>query len=60
MKQKSFALDGFDRYRKKTRKEIFLEEMNQIIPWKEMTKAIEPYYPDPKGAGRRPVGLERM
>ncbi len=34
--------------------------MDQIIPWKEMTEAIEPYYPNPKGAGRRPVGLERM
>ncbi len=60
MKQNSFALDGFEKYRKKTRKEIFLEEMDQIIPWKEMTEAIEPYYPSPKGAGRRPVGLERM
>jgi len=60
MKQNSFALDGFEKYRKKTRKEIFLEEMNQIIPWKELTEAIEPYYPNPKGAGRRPVGLERM
>ncbi len=60
MKQNSFALDGFEKYRKKTRKEIFLEEMDQIIPWKELTEAIEPYYPNPKGAGRRPVGLERM
>ncbi len=60
MNQKSFALDGFEKYRKKTRKEIFLEEMDQIVPWKEMTKAIKPYYPKPKGAGRRPVGLERM
>lgn len=60
MKQYSFALDGFEKYRKKTRKEIFLEEMDEIIPWKEMTKAIAPYYPNPKGAGRRPVGLERM
>ena len=60
MKQNSFALDGFEKYRKKTRKEIFLEEMDQIIPWKELTEAIERYYPNPKGAGRRPVGLERM
>lgn len=60
MNQKSFALDGFEKYRKKTRKEMFLEEMDQIVPWKEMTQAIKPYYPKPKGAGRRPVGLERM
>jgi len=31
MKQNSFALDGFEKYRKKTRKEIFLEEMDHII-----------------------------
>lgn len=60
MKQRSFALDGFEKYRKKTRKEIFLEEMDQIIPWKELTEAIESHYPKPGGAGRRPVGLERM
>jgi len=45
MKQNSFAFDGFEKYRKKTRKETFLEEMDQIVPWKEMTKAIGPYYP---------------
>lgn len=25
-----------------------------------MVKALEPYYPNPQGAGRRPIGLERM
>ena len=34
--------------------------MEQIIPWKELSKAIKPYYPKPKGAGRRPIGIERM
>ncbi len=34
--------------------------MEQIIPWKELCEAIEPYYPKPEGAGRRPVGIERM
>jgi IS5 family transposase len=34
--------------------------MDKIGPWKEMTEVIEPYYPKPKEAGRRPVGLERM
>lgn len=60
MIQDSFALDGFEKYRKKTRKEIFLEEMDNIIPWQELTDAIEPYYPKPEGAGRRPIGIERM
>jgi len=34
--------------------------MEQIIPWKEPCQVIKPHYPRPKGAGRRPVGLERM
>ena len=60
MQQQTLAGAGFEKYRKKTRKEQFLEDMEQIIPWKELTAAIEPYYPKPEGAGRRPVGLERM
>lgn len=59
MKQQSLT-DGFEKFRKKTRKEQFLEDMETIIPWKELTDAIEPYYPNPQGAGRRPVGIERM
>jgi IS5 family transposase len=60
MRQQSFSTEDFEKYRKKTRKEIFLEEMDQIIPWKELSKAVKPYYPKPKGAGRRPKGIERM
>jgi len=60
MRQQSFATDDFEKYRKKTRKELFLEEMDQIIPWKALSKVIKPYYPKPKGAGRRPIGIERM
>jgi len=59
MKQTSLT-DGFEKYRKKTRKEQFLEDMETIIPWKELCEAIEPFYPNPVGAGRRPVGIERM
>jgi transposase, IS5 family len=38
MKQQSLEASGFEVYRKKTRKEIFLEEMEQIIPWAELWK----------------------
>ncbi len=60
MRQRSLEASGFERYRKKTRKEVFLEKMDQLIPWKELTAAIEPFYPKPEGAGRRPLGIERM
>lgn len=60
MRQDSFSDAGFEKYRKKTRKEQFLEEMETIIPWAELTEAIVPFYPNPQGAGRRPIGIERM
>jgi IS5 family transposase len=60
MDQPSLSASGFEKYRKKTRKQQFLEEMEVIIPWRELAAAIEPYYPKPEGAGRRPIGIERM
>ena len=60
MRQTTLAEGSFAKYKKQTRKEQFLHQMDQIIPWKELSKAIEPHYPRPKGSGRRPVGIERM
>jgi IS5 family transposase len=60
MRQPSLSVSGFEKYQKKTRKQQFLEEMEVIIPWQGLAEAIEPYYPKPEGAGRRPVGIERM
>ena len=52
-------MNGFERYTKKTRREVFLEEMEQVVPWRELCGLIEPHYPKP-GNGRPPVGVERM
>ena len=60
MRQQSLADGSFEKYRKKTRKEVFLDERDQIIPWQDLTAVIKPFYPEPKGAGRRPKGIERM
>jgi len=49
----------FEKYKKPTRREQFLAEMEQVVPWKELCTLIEPYYPKP-GRGRPPIGLERM
>ena len=59
MKQQTFAAGDFERYRKPTRREHFLAEMNKVVPWDQLCALIEPYYPKP-GNGRPPVGLERM
>lgn len=60
MRQKTLADSSFERYRKPTRREQFLVEMDQVIPWRDLCKVIKPFYPKPKGAGRAPIGLERM
>jgi len=52
-------MTGFERYTKKTKRAIFLEEMEQVVPWGELCGLIEPHYPK-AGNGRPPVGVERM
>ncbi|MEK9134132.1 MAG: IS5 family transposase [Pseudomonadota bacterium] len=59
MKQSSFAAMGFERYGKRTRREVFLAEMNDVVPWADLCALIEPVYPK-AGDGRPPLGLERM
>jgi IS5 family transposase len=60
MRQTSFAEGTFERYRKPTRRERFLAEMDKIIPWQELCQVIEPFYPKQDGAGRPPKALEMM
>jgi IS5 family transposase len=60
MRQQTLAEATFERYRKPTRRERFLNEMDHVIPWGELAEVIEPFYPKPDGAGRPPVGVERM
>jgi transposase, IS5 family len=59
MSQISFADAEYAGKRKKTRREVFLEEMEQVVPWKVLLKIIEPHYPV-AGRGRRPYVLETM
>lgn len=45
--------------RKKTRREIFLEKMSELLPWEDWEKMVLPYYP--KGnRGRKPQPVIRM
>ena len=60
MPQQTFAEVSFEQYRKPTRRERFLDEMNRVVPWVELVAAIEPVYPKAEGPGRPPVGVERM
>ena len=59
-KQGTFAEAGFEKYHKPTRREEFLGQMQAVMPWEPLKALIEPIYPRGEGAGRPPVGLERM
>lgn len=64
MKQSTLAMAadqgaGFERYRKRTRREAFLAQMQTLVPWAELGALIEPHYPK-AGNGRPPIGLARM
>ena len=47
MRQMSLAEADFEKYRKPTRREQFLNDMDQTIPWKELCEVIKPFYPKP-------------
>jgi IS5 family transposase len=59
MKQATFAISGFERYAKPTRRAAFLAEMERVVPWRELCARIEPFYPK-AGNGRPPKPLEQM
>lgn len=59
MKQVSFSDFEYSNRKKKTKREEFLEIMDEIIPWDEWVALIEPYYPAGK-RGRPPKGIEKM
>ncbi|SED83551.1 IS5 family transposase [Pseudomonas anguilliseptica] len=53
MKQMTFADAEYAGKRKQTRKELFLIEMDRVVPWKGLVTLIDPHYP--KGEGGRPA-----
>ncbi len=60
MRQTTLASQGsFEKYGRKSKREQFLENMNAIVPWRDLLELIEPHYPT-AGNGRQPVGLSIM
>jgi len=53
MSQMSFSDAEYAGKRKKTRREVFLCEMEQVVPWKALLDLISPHYPV-AGRGLRP------
>jgi transposase, IS5 family len=59
VKQTTFASVAYDRKGKVTRRERFLSDMDQVIPWGQTLALIEPHYPK-AGNGTQPMPMERM
>ena len=59
MEQPTFADLEFENKKRKTRREMFLERMDELIPWQRLEARIRPYYPK-AGRGRRPYDLSVM
>ena len=58
--QLSFGDGEYAGKRKKTRREIFLAEMEQVVPWSALLKLIAPHYPALGQRGRQPYALATM
>lgn len=59
MDQLSFSEAEYNLKKKKTRREKFLEQMDALIPWKQLENKIRRYYPK-AGSGRQPYPLDVM
>jgi hypothetical protein len=60
MRQQTLAAQtGFEKYGRKSKRERFLDEMEQVVPWAELQALVEPHYPKGEN-GRPPVGLSIM
>src|SRR3954447_23552843 len=58
-RQGSFSQAEYASKKKQTRRDKFLAEMEQVVPWTRLVERLRPLYP--KGErGRPPVALERM
>ncbi len=57
--QRSFAQAEYAGKKKQTRRERFLSEMENLVPWERLVALIVPFYP--QGARGRPtMGVEKM
>ena len=59
MEQPTFADLEYEGKKRKTRREIFLERMEDLVPWGKLEERIRPYY-SRAGRGRRPYELSVM
>ena len=59
MEQPTFSDLEYQGKKRKTRRELFLERMDGLIPWQSLEERIRPHYPK-AGRGRHPYPLAVM
>lgn len=58
--QQTLASQGsFEKHGRRSKQELFPDQMEQVVPWPELQALIGPHYPK-AGNGRQPVGLAIM
>ena len=59
-RQASFADLEYATKKRLTRREVFLNEMDAVVPWLALLLRLEPHYPKSGRRGRQPMALESM
>ena len=60
MRQLTLASQSiFEKHSRKSKRELFLDQMEQVVPWTELLALVKPFYPK-TGNGRQPAGLSIM
>lgn len=57
--QTSFAVNEWNGKKKQTKREKFLGQMEEMVPWSRLVGLIKPHYPSGR-RGRPPMGIEKM
>ena len=59
MKQLTMAAIEYSNRKKKTKRDKFLDAMEEIIPWVQWVESIRPFYFN-NVRGHKPIGIETM
>lgn len=59
-RQASFSDLEYASKKRQTRRELFLNEMEEVVPWSALLARLEPHYPKSGRRGRQPMALESM
>jgi IS5 family transposase len=60
MRQQTLSSQAsFEKYGRKSRRELFLDEMERGVPWPELEALVEPHYPNSSGAKSLDASIER-